>query len=307
MRTSGYNYTTDGMRFLYHPDENPAKKRKTRYFSVTSIIGRAWPAPFLEEWRNTNLFNALVCNTDNIVEKLAALNTDNIIEELKEGSKWDSGNIDIAVTKHREARELFDNVRNDTSAADRGTRIHKTIEMYLRTGDKHYISEHHRKNEEEGNIAASTLLWLRKNKIEPLYLEVPIWSTAPAIRYTGVVDLVVDGERFGYPDSWVYFDFKFGKNINPTYAMQLAAYASADECQLEGVDLLPNSKTHDAKNVYVAGVIHNHSGDVELIDVKLDDAWSHFCVLYKMFLLSMAYPKNVLKTVEPKDLEVSLV
>jgi len=298
VRVSDYNYTTDGMRFLYHPDEDPNKKRKIRYFSVTSILGRVWPAPFLEEWRNTNLFNALVKNENNILEK------------IKEASEWEPQNVLNSISKKNEVREIFNDARNDLSAANRGTRIHKTIEMVLRTGDKTYLANHYESNEEEGYIASTVLMWMRENKVEPLYLEIPVWNTSPRMRYTGVVDLVVDGSRFGYPNSWVFVDFKFGKNINPTHGMQLAAYAQANECQLEGVKLPTNSKTHDAKPVHLAFILHNHDGhkidDIHLYDVKLDEAWHHFSLLYQIFILSMAYPKGIVKGVKLEDLVVNL-
>ena len=295
-RSDAYNYTTDDLRYLYHPEQDMDASRKTRYFSVTSILSRAWPAPFLEQWRNTNLFNALVRNDDGI------------LDNLRMAKEWEPSNVMASMVEMSKLRVQYNDARNDVSAANRGTRIHKTIEMTLRTGDKSYVKEHYQKNEKEGNVAAATLMWLRKNKIEPLHLEVPVWMNTPHVKYTGVVDLVVDGERFGYPDSWAVFDFKFGRNMNPTYAMQIAAYAQANEAQLYGQDPSETNPHYlfDTPPVYVAGIIHNHTGEVELYDVNLKSSWEHFTLLYKIFLLSMAYPKNVMKEVEVEDLVVSI-
>lgn len=148
--------------------------------------------------------------------------------------KWAANAVAEYVADHREAVEhLYDAGRGPMigalkdipwqkrdDAADRGTTFHDFAERLLR-GEEVDVPE------EQQPLVEHAISFLEDYDVQPVLIEAAVASREH--RYAGTLDLIADSKL-----GRIALDWKSGKRIYPTTALQVAAYAFADFHGLDG-------------------------------------------------------------------------
>lgn len=199
----------DAPRIYSWPPQPP---HEFEVMSVTSIIGKAWPKPFLLPWAVKVTAQAAVDDMDIVQLMLAKGNERGAVEHLK-GARW----------------------RTTNRAADRGTIVHKAVEAYVagRPWSKeeleHELVEARIEQDlwrSAAGMIAGVMEFLWDKEPEILHSEVTVYSRTHG--YAGTTDIIALMALGGAEKKPVIIDFKTSKSIYDDTALQLAAYANAD-------------------------------------------------------------------------------
>ena len=169
--------------------------------SVTTILGAVWPRGGLDAWRYRNLARDMLSNpvywstkfrdAEFVTVRIRDKMVSPLAERLMHGS-------------------------DDSSAADRGTRIHELVEMLCKSGEiPGEVAQ------EERDTALAAYGALQAAGIDIRRLEAGVCGIEP-IPYAGTADIVC---KLG--DEWCIVDLKFGRRMSRSWAAQVAAYAQA--------------------------------------------------------------------------------
>lgn len=221
--------------------------RDQRLPSVTSVIGAVWPRPALNRW---------------LTEQAVKVALEN---------------------PHLSSREVLRMRDADTEARDRGSRVHKAIELYLMTGDRIDMDAHQRL------MFDLWLDWFADRQMEVLARELTVVGHG----YAGTLDLLAL-DNFGVPEDAkigpaprVIVDWKTCKALpEAPYAdheAQVAAYAGG-QYVTEKFTLHPMGHIAYGMIVYISteGVRAFALDDAAWVRAKArwDAAWAFFCELY---------------------------
>jgi hypothetical protein len=139
-------------------------------------------------------------------------------------TKWAAASVAEYVADHRDAIEhLYDAGRGPMVAALKETPWQKTKDAQDRGTTFHDFAERIVNGEEvdvppeQEPLVESALAFLEDYQIEPVLVEAAVGNRAS--RYAGKLDLIAND---------AIWDWKSGKRIYPTTALQLAAYAFAE-------------------------------------------------------------------------------
>jgi hypothetical protein len=138
------------------------------------------------------------------------------------------------------------------AAADRGSTIHKVIESYVRSEPMPDCTE------EELQVAIAAERFLLDHKPVVHAAEITVYS--PTLVYAGTCDMwATIGD-----DPWL-LDWKTGKGVYGDYAIQLTAYAIAENAIVNGADVPWNPG--NGREVRM-GVVHLTTNGYTLYEVK---------------------------------------
>ncbi len=199
----------DAPRIYSWPPQPP---HEFEVMSVTSIIGKAWPKPFLLPWAVKMTAQAAVDDHDLVTLMLAKNQERSAVEHLK-GARW----------------------RSTNKAADRGTIVHAAIEAYIAgkpwTKDELEAELREARIEPEmwksaAGMIAGVMEFLWDKEPEILWSEATVYSREHG--YAGTADIIARMAMGGAEKRPVIIDIKTSKSVYDDTALQLAAYAYAD-------------------------------------------------------------------------------
>ena len=153
--------TAQGRKYKY-----PGKTRG--YPGVTTVIGAAWPAEYLEAWRIGN------------IAKRAVEHSGELSKRLKRVSKKPPKLRAMYATG---LKETFIEWKDDSTAANRGTRIHQGLEHML-TADDAYDELY---PDEQASVDTA-LAALQRFGVKIEHVEVPLYCHNP--KYAGTADII---------------------------------------------------------------------------------------------------------------------
>ena len=220
-----------GVRHYTHNGEATGNK-DVKAMSVTSIISAGFPKGALLPW------SVKMCAERAVVNYKAL-----------RGHLW-QGHRSDAVAWLKSAAEDYSG-----AAAERGSRIHDTVEARLKG-----LLPPELEDKGEHDAAEHVLAFLNRPGVEVLHSEEAIFESRKApIPYAGRVDLmlrVTDPKliaAFGYKEDMesltIVADIKCGKNVWSSAAVQMAAYAAADHL------LLDNGKVREDNLKFHCGLV----------------------------------------------------
>ena len=173
--------------------------------SVTTVISAVWPPGGLTYWRMKNVARKLA--TPENSEAFSRISTrSSALREM---------GVDIWGDK-------FVDWRDDTTKADRGTRIHLAFEFVMRGwATLRYYREEGKLALDEYETLKNAVEFLREQGVTKGLCEVKLFGTTPGLRYAGTADLIVslNGRK-------VVLDLKTGRNLSKTWSPQLGAHAN---------------------------------------------------------------------------------
>ena len=257
----GRHYDTGRGRMYKHPDY------KRGFPSVTTIIGRVWPSGYLEDWRVRNLAGAMIADVDDYLERFERI----------------AGKPEAMRILHQDSlkdRLLED--RNDYSAAERGTRIHKAVEVRLRYGKKSAWADGLQAPDERAATVTACKA-VKRLGVEVWGLEVPLFGHSP-VKYAGTADIIGT-----FQGDLCVIDLKTGRRVNRAHMPQLAAYAECTEYwahQAQIIMELPAKITR-------ALILHARPDYAAWHDVDLEVAvpiWEHCALLEQATRSSAGMP-----------------
>ena len=246
-----------GRRYTY-----PGKARG--YPSVTTVIGKSWPSPYLENWRINNVAKQVVGHSVELAEK------------LKHISQKPPKIRDLHA---KGLGERFIGWKDDYTAADRGTRIHSGLEDLL-LGEKSEKKLRKTMKPDEYAAVVSAKDALERLQVTPLFVEAPVFCHDPC--YAGTVDLIGTYPRIlrgKKRQLLAVIDLKTGRRLSSSYGPQLAAYAKATEL-LTADGLIPMPP------VKVALVLHATPKIGKFYRVDLEEAWQDFLACAHLYAAS---------------------
>ena len=198
----GTHYDTPEGRRYAHPD------LKRGLPSVTTVIGQAWPSGNLERWRIGNIAKAMCRDAEAVGKRFKRL------------SRKPEAMRELSADK---VREWLLDLREDMSAADRGTRIHTATEIRIAHGKRSRWDRGLEPDERASAIGGVRAI--KRFRLNPVHLELPLFGRSP-VRYAGTADIIGTDEE----GRWCVLDLKSGRRVSRTWLPQIAAYALADEC-----------------------------------------------------------------------------
>ena len=205
---------------------------------VTTILGKGLPKPAIPYWAARTVAEYVTDNPDG-VEQLRTLGRGPMVAALK-GIPWQ--------------------VRDE--AAIRGTEVHALAERLV-LGEAVEVPEH-----VHGHVDGYAR-WLDTVNLTPLATEAPCYHRAEW--YAGTFDLLAEMNG----ETWL-LDVKTSSGIYGNYALQLAAYASAEAMVIDGED-------HPIPPVHHIGALHVTDAGTSLHVFRNDDgttalghAWKYF-------------------------------
>jgi len=244
----------------YHPDTSKAVP------SVTTIIGAAWPQEHLERWKIGNIAKRCVENAESLAERFDKI------------AKRDAAFGELSVAT---LQEKFMGWKEDTTAANRGTRIHAGLEALLSGTKKKVVRKEMDKREFE--IVLKAVDALERMKMEPEHIEARVIKETPL--YAGTLDLIVNYKRVLRGQKRRYravVDLKTGRRIHRSYAPQIAAYAFADAILNPDKD----SKTATLCNmprITTGMVLHVTASGGDFYKVDLQSGWEDFLACHRIY------------------------
>ena len=269
---SGIRYeTADGQRKYRYPG------RKKGYPGVTTVIGSAWPSGYLEDWRIGNIAVQCVANADFLRKKLKRI--------AQKPEKYRALHIPAI-------KELLIGWKDDYSAANRGTRIHRGVEVLLgeywtgsTTADLNGILNLDKDitqdlSPDELASVDMAIAALDRLGVEVEYVEVPVYNHDP--KYAGTADIIgtfqrtIRGKRRTVR---AVIDLKTGRRISKAYIPQLAAYAKAAEL-LDGEELKP------MPDIGMALVLHVRPDSAQYYAIDIPKGWADFLACHRIYTSS---------------------
>lgn len=248
MNTEHHYDTESGRRYRY-----PGKK--LGYPGVTSIIDSAWPSEHLERWRIGNVAKQMIENSKKLRKKLKHIESkpERVRDMYADG-----------------LQDLLMEWREDYSAADRGTRIHRGLELLYEGESKKSVKSDLKPDEYAAVLTSHSALERMGFEIE--HIEVPVYGHDP-VKYAGTADYigtfpkVLRGKTKRFR---AVVDLKTGRRVYKNYAPQIAAYAKAQEFIDKGGEVLPMpAVTHGF-------VLHASGESAEFYEVELEEGWLDF-------------------------------
>ena len=249
--------TADGSRYRY-----PGKKRG--YPGVTSVIGRAWPSGHLEDWRIGNIAAQCIANVDLMRKRFKRI--------AKKPEKYRELHIPAL-------KELFIGWKDDYSAANRGTRIHRGVELMF-DPDISTEADLLQLAPDELSSVEMALAALERLGVEVEYLEVPVYNHDP--KYAGTADIIGTFRktiRGTQRKIRAIIDIKTGKRVNKSYIPQLAAYAKADEIRI-------GDETRPMPTIHIALVLHVRPDSAQFYQVDIEEGWQDFLACQRIYTSS---------------------
>ena len=223
------------------------------YPGVTSIIGHCWPkGDALERWFMRNMAAEIAKDPDDMIEQLRQISA--LTPALRS-------------TASEGLADWFMEVRQDTTAADRGTRIHNCVESVLR-GKSWKKSKKLLKHPDERVCADAALSELLRLHFEPSVLEEVVAHTD--LHYAGTVDMIgtITRTMLGKKrTTTVVLDLKTGARVRKHYDAQIAAYAMANVFGDTG---------EKKDSVHHGGILHVTKGEAKTYKVNIDEGFRVF-------------------------------
>ena len=249
-----YN-TPQGRKYKY-PDKSVG------YPGVTTVIGQAWPATFLENWRIGNIAKEMCRRAAELAEYFTRI--------AKKPDRM----------RELHAKSLSNDLiewKDDTTAADRGTRIHAGLEWLLRGETSKKKLRKKMKGEEFATVVAA-YDELKRRDFQPEFIEAPVYGHTP-VKFAGTVDLIGTIKRKAPTREYrvrVLIDLKTGKQ-SKAHSAQIAAYCQAEEILTKDGKLVPMPK------VKVGLVLYAKPDNAELWRVDIQEGWADFLACYRIY------------------------
>lgn len=257
MESDSVRYETEQGRKYKYPG------KAYGYPGVTSIIKAGWPSEYLEIWKTGNIAKNMIAHSKEMRKRLKRIEAKP--DRMKE--------LSAAGLK-----QLLIDWREDTAAADRGTRIHAGVELVL-TGES--TSKKLKKDiaPDEYASMSSALEKLQSIDFQPSHIECPVYSHDP--KFAGTADFIGSYAKTirGKPRRVsALIDLKTGYRINKHFALQLAAYINADELMGQDGILIPMPKVAQGL------VLHTGTKTPKLYKVDdLGEAYEDFLACVRIY------------------------
>ena len=239
-----------------------------KYPGVTTVLGTVWPTGRgLARWFLANAAREIIAHPEDLKELLRQ------VDKLP---------ATLQGVAHEGLTDYLQSICDDTTAADRGTRIHEAVEAVLTGASTLKKAKKELKKDEKTELVA-VIDKLQTIHFQPERVEARGYSESPA--YAGTVDLVgeipsvVFGKKRSTP---VIIDLKTSKSFRDQYHAQVAAYCNFTKWGDGSV----------IKQRYSGGVLHVREGKCTLYKIDEVKGMQDFEACLAMYL---SYTKKTKK------------